>query len=89
MGSCITRLYYTRPNETSTLSSFEYSSKPNIISHSKQFKICQNQTEFHNRTVQVFVEIEQNFFTQIRCLERLGSQLAYASGILSRLDIYS
>ena len=38
----------------------------NIISHSKQFKICQNQTEFHNRTVQVFVEIEQNFFTQIR-----------------------
>ena len=23
------------------------------------------------------------------CLERLGSQLAYASGVLSRLDIYS
>ena len=25
----------------------------------------------------------------VYCLERLGSQLAYASGILSRLDIYS
>ena len=34
-------------------------------------------------------EIRVQFPAGEPCLERLGSQLAYASGILSRLDIYS
>ena len=47
-GYCITRWYFNRLNEITTLSSFEYSSNQNIISQNRTVPgIRQNQTKFY------------------------------------------
>ena len=51
--------------------------------------LCSKSVTAVHRCARKITEFASEIDVLSDCLERLGSQLAYASGVLSRLDIYS